>query len=189
MASTCSKPKDVTPGVRAFLGEHLALLKKGYSFSGHERSLVMRNKGDGTFFNFSGVSGADTIRDGRGTVFADFDRDGDTDIFLRAMHGPAHLFLRNEVGHSANWIRVRLQGTTSGSDAFGAVVRVKTSAGTLTKLKSGGSGFLSQSDPELLFGLGRDERALSVEVFWPSGKRQTQPGPKAGKSITVFEPN
>jgi thiol-disulfide isomerase/thioredoxin len=40
----------------------------------------------------------------------------------------------------------------------------------LTKIKSGGSGFISQHDPRLLFGLGKDERAEWIEVTWSNGK-------------------
>ena len=47
---------------------------------------------------------------------------------------------------------------------------MKTSAGTLTKIKAGGSGYISQNDPRLLFGLGHDAAAQSVEVTWPNGK-------------------
>ena len=54
--------------------------------------------------------------------------------------------------------------------AYGSVVRVKTSAGTLTKVKAGGSGFLAQNDPRLLFGLGQDPAAQSVEVTWSNGR-------------------
>jgi len=159
----------------------------GLSFSGYERDLVSLNRGDGTYINISGASGADSVSDGRGTVFADFDNDGDTDIFLRAMHGEAHYLFRNNIGSHNAWIRITLQGTTSGRDAWGTEVRVTTAEGVEAKVKSGGSGFVSQSDPRLLFGLGGEDRALSVEVRWPSGLKQTFDGPAAGVSWLVVE--
>ena len=162
--------RDKDNSIGGFLGKHLALLKKDYSFSGYERDLVMLNRGDGRFMNISGISGADSLSDGRGSVFFDFDDDGDTDIFLRAMHGPAHFLLRNDIGQANQWLRVSLTGRKSGTDAFGAVVRVKTAFGTLTRIKSGGSGFVSQSDPRLLFGLGLARRVDWIEVTWPGGR-------------------
>lgn len=171
----------------SFFGAQSALFNKGFSFSGYERDLFSLNKGDGTFIELSGASGIDSITDGRGTAFADFDSDGDTDVFLRAMHDRAHLLFRNEIGNESPSFRVSLVGTKSGRDAFGAVVRAKVSAGTLTQVKAGGSGFLSQSDPRLLFGLGKDQKAEWLEVSWPSGVKQRFPGPKAGASWRIVE--
>jgi len=104
------------------------------------------------------------------------------------MHGPAQLLFRNEVGQDRGWIRVVLEGTRSGRDAFGTTVRVRTSAGTLTKVKSGGSGFLAEHDPRLLFGLGADEAAESIEVRWPSGAVQRLGRVPAGTELRLREP-
>lgn len=176
-----------TSTARDFLSRQMDLLRRGFSFSGYERDLFCLNRGDGTFVDVSGVSGIDFIGDGRGASFADLDNDGDLDVFLRAMHGRAHLLFRNALGQDAGFVRVALQGTRSGRDAFGATVRLATSAGTIAKVKSGGSGFLSQSDPRLLFGLGADSAAEWMEVSWPSGAVQRFPGPKAGQSLLVVE--
>jgi thiol-disulfide isomerase/thioredoxin len=143
---------------------------QGFSFSGYERDPLYLNLGGKKFTDISGVSGIDSITDGRAGVFADFDNDGDSDVFLTTIQNQSHLLFRNNVGQENNFLRIELQGGSGTSrDAFGAVVRVKTSAGILTKIKSGGSGFISQNDPRLLFGLGKDARAESVEVTWPNG--------------------
>jgi hypothetical protein len=181
--------KDVAPGVGRFLGEHLAYLKHGFSFSGYERDLVAISTRDGRFLDISGASGADSISDGRAAVFVDHDDDGDLDIFLRAMHGPAHFLFRNEIGQGRKSARVEILGTRSGKDAFGTVVRVKTSQGILARVKSGGCGFLAQHDPRLLFGLGDDERAEWLEVTWPGGATQRLPGPRAGERVRLVEPS
>jgi len=172
---------------RDFLTRQGAMFAEGFSFSGFERDLVALNRGDGTFVDISGVSGADSVSDGRAAVFADLDNDGDLYRFLRAMHGPAQFLFRNEVGHEAGWLRISLDGTESGRDAWGAVVRVKTSRGVQTKVKSGGAGFLSQSDPRLLFGLGDDPGVDWIEVSWPSGRVERLPGAPAGRSLRIVE--
>lgn len=144
---------------------------EGFSFSGYERDPLYLNLGTKKFMDISGVSGIDSITDGRAGVFADFDNDGDLDVFSTTIQGQSHLLFRNNVGQGNNWLRIALEGNErTGRDAFGAIVRVKTSAGTLTKIKDGGSGFISQHDPRLLFGLGKDERAGWIEVTWPHGK-------------------
>jgi len=143
---------------------------QGFSFSGYERDPLYLNLGGRKFTDISGISGIDSITDGRAGVFADFDNDGDLDVFSTTIQNQAHLLFRNNVGQDNNFLRIVLEGNEkSGRDAFGAVVRVKTSAGILTKIKSGGSGFISQHDPRLLFGLGKDRRAEWIEVTWANG--------------------
>ncbi len=165
------------------------MFEEGFSFSGYERDPLYLNLGTRKFIDISGVSGIDSITDGRAGVFADFDNDGDLDVFMTTIQGQSHLLFRNNVGQDNNYLRIALEGPDKGlRDAFGAVVRVKTSQGTLTKIKSGGSGFISQHDPRLLFGLGKDASAQSVEVTWPSGKSERFEGDfNAGTSVLLTE--
>jgi len=165
------------------------MFAEGFSFSGYERDPLYLNLGTKKFMDISGVSGIDSITDGRAGVFADFDNDGDLDVFSTTIQGQAHLLFRNNVGQANNWLRVALEGNErTGRDAFSAIVRVKTSAGTLTKIKDGGSGFISQHDPRLLFGLGQDARAEWIEVTWPHGKVERFAGEaKAGTTLLLRE--
>ncbi len=175
-------------GNAGYQSRHMdAIFREGLSFSGFERDLLCLNLGTRKFLDVSGVSGVDSISDGRGSLFADLDNDGDLDIFLTALQGEGHYLFRNNVGSRNGFLRVSLEGTRSGRDAYGAVVRVGTSTGILTKVKAGGSGYLSQSDPRLLFGLGGERRAGWVEVRWPSGARQKIEGVSAGASIRIVE--
>jgi thiol-disulfide isomerase/thioredoxin len=165
------------------------MFAEGFSFSGYERDPLYLNLGTKKFMDISGVSGIDSITDGRAGVFADFDNDGDLDVFSTTIQGQSHLLFRNNVGQDGNWLRIALEGNErTGRDAFSAVVRVKTSQGTLTKIKDGGSGFISQHDPRLLFGLGRDERAEWIEVTWPHGKVERFAGDaRAGATLLLRE--
>ncbi len=137
---------------------------QGFSLSGHERDVLYLNVEGQKFVDISGISGLDSVSDGRGAVYADFDNDGDPDIFVHTIQGPAHLLFRNNIGQRNAWVRVSIVGSASGRDAYGATVRVKTTQGIQTKIKSGGEGFLSQHDPRLLFGLGSDAVAEWIEV-------------------------
>jgi thiol-disulfide isomerase/thioredoxin len=165
------------------------LLAKGFSFSGYERDPLYLNLGDRRYLDISGVSGIDHIGDGRGAVFADFDNDGDLDVFLTTIQREAHLLFRNNVGQARNHVRVAVEGgPRSGRDAFGTVVRLRTSKGVLTKIKAGGAGYLSQHDPRILFGLDEDAQVEAIEVVWPDGGRQRFAGPvKAGESVLLRE--
>ena len=161
---------------------------QGFSFSGYERDPLYLNLGGKKFTDISGVSGIDSITDGRAGVFADFDNDGDLDVFSTTIQNQSHLLFRNNVGQDNNYLRVVLEGDAkNGTDAFGSVVRVKTSVGIETKIKSGGSGFISQNDPRLLFGLGKDERAESIEVTWANGAVEKFAGEMSAGSTLVLK--
>jgi len=175
-------------GNTGYRDHHLAkMLKEGFSFSGFERDPVYLNLGDRTYLDIAGVSGIDSESDGRAGVFADFDNDGDLDVFVTTIQGQAQLLFRNNVGQQNRWLRITLEGTDSGRDAFGAVVRLETGLGTQTKLKPGGSGYLSQHDDRLLFGLGASGQASKIEVRWPSGTVDRITGSFSSGSLRIVE--
>ena len=185
MASTVGKERA---GNETYQNDHLSLIfRDGFSFSGFERDLLSLNLQGDRFKDISGVSGIDSILDGRAAVLADFDNDGDLDVFLTTIQGEGHLLFRNNVGQRNEFLRIALEGTRSGKDAFGTIVRLKTSQGVQTRIKSGGNGFLAQHDPRLLFGLGNDKEVASVEIVWPSGQVQKIEALKAGTSVKVIE--
>ena len=177
-------------GNQIYQSDHMSLIfKQGFSFSGFERNTLFLNQGGTRFLDISGISGADSIADGRAVVVADFDNDGDSDLFLTNIQGEGHQLLRNNLGSNHGYLRVTLEGVESGRDAFGAVVRLKTALGVQTRIKSGGSGFLAQHDPRLLFGLGSQREIKWLEVTWPSGLVQRFPKPSPGSSLKVKEGN
>ncbi len=172
-------------GASSFTQAQNALFAEGFSFSGYERDHVYLHlgaaaEGDRRYVEISGVSGLDSVTDGRGAVFADFDNDGDTDIFLTTIQGQSQLLFRNQVGAKNRWLRLALTGTRSGTDACATVVRLTASHGTQAKILACGSGYLAQHDARLLFGLGSAGDADTVHVQWPSGMVQTFSGVAAG---------
>ncbi len=181
-------------GNSEYQNSHMSMIfQEGLSFSGYERDYLALNIGGTELIDVSGVSGLDSLGDGRGAAFADFDNDGDLDIFLVSFQRNAHELFRNNIGSDHGWVRVALEGTSSGRDGFGAIVRAGTSNGVVTKLKSAGSGFLAQHDPRLLIGLGDAAQADWIEVSWPSGRVQRvdgidgAAGIPAGTSLLIRE--
>jgi thiol-disulfide isomerase/thioredoxin len=160
---------------------------EGFSFSGYERNPLFLGVDGRSFLDISGVSGIDSVLDGRAAVFADFDNDGDLDVFVTNIQGEAHQLFRNNVGQDSGFLRVMVDGGERyGRDAFGTVVRVRHGARVLTKMKAGGSGFLSQHDPRLLFGLGTAASVPALEVTWPDATVERFDGPfHSGTTVHV----
>lgn len=63
----------------------------------HGSNLLFRNRGDGTFEEVAAKYGLDLVEDSTSAIFADFDNDGDADLFLgRARH--RSMYLSNDNG-------------------------------------------------------------------------------------------
>lgn len=128
--------------------------------------LVYINQGDGTFL----MHAQEFFRDNqaKGGSFADYDMDGDVDIFVFGDNGNSRLY-RNEVRNPKNWMSLHLEGVTTNRDAIGAVVRLTVDGFTQLRQVSGGDSAHSHSELTLHFGLGSFSEGL-VEVLWPTGE-------------------
>ena len=127
----------------------------------------------------------------RSAVALDLDDDGDLDIVTNEFNsGPQVLVSDLAQHHSFHFLKVRLRGTRSNREGLGAQVTVVLPDGRrILKLLDGKSGYLSQSDLPLYFGLAGADHAASIEARWPSGRRQSVTGPlKSGQTIDVVEP-
>jgi hypothetical protein len=151
--------------------------------------LLYRNRGEGKFEDVSVAAGPaiTTPNLGRGCAFGDLDNDGNIDIVVNNLDGPPSV-LRNEGGGGNNWLLVKCVGTRSNRSAIGARVRVV--AGDLSQIGEvmSGSGYYSQNDLRLHFGLAKAKQVDRIEVVWPSGARQSLQDVKVNQVLRIEEP-
>ena len=107
----------------------------------------------------------------RGAAFGDFDNNGNLDVIV-ANNGDAPLLLHNGGGTGNHFVNFKLIGRKSNRDAMGARLRLRAGGVSQIREIAGGGSYLSQSDLRAHFGLGRAQKADSLEVFWPSGLHQ-----------------
>ena len=140
----------------------------------------------------AGATGRVTVwgaRGSRSAVIFDVDGDGDLDIVTNEFNAAPMVLISNLTEKTrVRYLAVKLAGTTSNRDGLGAVVKVTAGGSTYTKVMDGNSGYLSHSLYPLYFGLGAAEAVDTIEVLWPSGKKQTVKPPfKINSVIEVRE--
>jgi hypothetical protein len=150
---------------------------------------LFENTGDGKFKDVSTESGKYFLKElvGRGACFGDYDNDGDIDGYIVNLNDRGS-FLRNNKGNQNNWLTVKLIGTTSNKDGIGARIKIISGGKEQTTQKKSTTGYLSQNDPRLHFGLAKNTVVEKIEIKWPSGKIQLLENIKANQILTVKEP-
>ncbi|MCP5021396.1 MAG: redoxin family protein [bacterium] len=163
------------------------MFKEGRSFSGNERDKVWINKGDGTFADLSQFSGADSPNDGRAVVAADFDDDGDVDLFVHELQRERHALYRNELNQDfGSFVKVRLRATTGQYEGIGALVTAVVGGSKTAQVLSRGAGIASCQVPELIFGVGQVEK-VNLMVKWPGGHSDLFEDVVAGSRVLLVE--
>lgn len=152
-------------------------------------SLLLENRGDGTFADAAAGGGAffRTRFRGRGSAVADFDNDGRMDILMTTL-GDRPVLLRNRDRSGNHWISLDLEGTKSNRDGFGARVTVTAAGKSHVAEARCPSGYLFQGDRRVHFGLGRADRIGKMEIRWPSGQPQVLNDVKVDQILKVREP-
>jgi hypothetical protein len=153
-----------------------------------EPLLLARNTGHG-FVDVSAQSGPvfEQRWVARGLAVGDIDNDGRLDAVVTNNEGPIYI-LRNETEPQQHWLGLTLVGHKSNRDGIGASIKVTTASGSQWVTVTTSSSYLSASDKRAHFGLGTNEKAISIEIRWPSGIVQTLQNVAADQFLRVDEP-
>src|SRR5213595_450638 len=141
------------------------------SLSGYERSRLLVSRGLAGWTDVASAAGVTDEYDGRAVALVDLFNHGVLDVVVANQNQPA-LVYKNTVAPGNHWIAFKLVGTRSNRSAIGAEVLLVAGGTRQLKVVDGGSGFASQNDRRLHFGLGSAARVDRVVIRWPSGARQ-----------------
>ena len=150
---------------------------------------LFRGLGGGKFADVSRQAGPvlSVRTTSRGACFADYDNDGKVDAFQVNL-GARGTLLHNVTTNTGHWVEIKLKGTKSNRDGIGAKVEVLAAGKRWTRERVAGSGYLSQDDGRLHFGLGTAANLDKLLVHWPSGREQVLTNLTVDRVLTVEEP-
>jgi hypothetical protein len=158
-------------------------------------NVLYHNQDGRRFADITVASGFGHLQKGHGVVFADFDHDGDQDVFEEL--GGAYLgdkfndaFYENP-GFGNHWITVRLVGVRSNRSGIGARIRVdiveQGRPRAIYKHVNSGATFGGNPMRQMI-GLGKAERIERLDVFWPTtGETQIFADVPLDRAIQIVE--
>ena len=135
---------------------------------------MFKNVGGERFAEITASSGTGHLQKGHSVSCADWDRDGDIDIFIEmggAINGDKyHNILFQNPGQSNDWLTVKLIGQKSNRPAIGARIKVVTAGErplTIHRHVSSGSSW-GANPLQQTIGLAKADRVALLEIHWPT---------------------
>ncbi len=132
-----------------------------------EENQALRNTGER--FEPMPNWGLGSTLSGRGMSMADLDGDGDLDIVVNNLRGPAMLF-ENQLCEGSSLIVELHWSESQNPAAIGARLGLETSMGTLYRDIKVLSGYLSGDTKRVHFGFPKDTELQSLHITWPDGQ-------------------
>lgn len=137
---------------------------------------MFKNNGGQTFSEVTSAGRFGHIQKGHGVSFADFDQDGDQDVYAvlgGAFEGDLfqNVYFDNPINDN-NWIVIELKGNRTNTSAIGTKICVRLEGGRqiFATVNTGGSFGSNSLQAEL--GIGGAEKIESIEVFWQNSPNQ-----------------
>jgi len=144
--------------------------------------------------NFVAVTGEEFVTNSHisaGVAWADLDTDGDLDLYV-ANWGDGdqdNVMYQNQA--RGTWLKLSLVGSASNRMAVGARVTITTRLGGQSSQQvrwlNTTTGYASQNEPILHFGLGGATIVENISVDWPSGRHDSFENVTANQHLHISE--
>ena len=145
-----------------------------------------RNKGNLRFDETSNSWGTNHNSFSNGAVYTDLDNDGDLDLVINNVNGPAFIY-RNKSRELNNnhYIAFKLSGDKENQFAIGANIKVYLDSQVLSRTVMPSRGFQSSVDYKVNIGLGAHSIIDSVQITWPDFSLTTLYKPSADTLLRI----
>lgn len=152
--------------------------------------LLLENDGKGHFRDTGKNYGTyfSTKRSGRGLAVWDFDNDGDLDVTISHVDLQATpVILRNDGGNKNNWLGLTLKSKTGPAASIAARVTVTAGGKKQVLINQWTTSYLSNNDPRLHIGLGKEKMIDSLEIRWSDGLKEVYNNISPNRYITILQ--
>ena len=157
---------------------HLDILALGEPIKeGSRGAYLFHNDAPGKFSDVSHLLPKE-LEGGRMAEIADYNEDGDLDLYVVDLHGNLRLF-RNDGGNANHHLKMNLVGLRTGSgknNHFGIGAKVEVRAGSLYQMQV-------VTSAGIHFGMGSHTKADVVRIMWTNGVPQNMFFPSSDRSL------
>ena len=155
----------------------------------NDANALFHNVADDGFSNVASRYGLDNVEINRGAIYGDYDNNGTLDVFAIAtsLDGSGVSSLYENEFNTNNWIDIKLKGTLTNRDAYGAWAYLYLGEKRYMKELSVGGSHASQHSSILHFGLGSAVHIDKLEIVWPLGEKQVFENLNVNQRIKIEE--
>ena len=159
-----------------------------------QKNFFYSNNGDGTFFEIDNSITQD-IGESFGAAWADYDNDGDIDLYVANHNQGENFIYENGRGRCQTKACVVLEGTSSNRSAIGTKIYVKANiygqdVWQMREVSAqSGGGIGGQNELKTMIGLGDASIIDSMIIVWNSGYRQILTNQDPVGCATITEEN
>ena len=148
-------------------------------------TVAMVHDGEGMFTRTI-LPGLDAPQDSRALIAFDYDRDGDEDVLITNVGGPARLY-RNDRS-SGHWFEASVV-QRQGENAAGIGATLYATIGDTTRRRDvlAGESYLSGTPSEVHFGLGDAQSIDELVVEWTDGTTSTYVDVPVDRAVVIYQ--
>ena len=157
------------------------------------KNYFYHNNGSLKFDNYTNTWSDAPPSFSNGAAYADLDNDGDLDLVVNNVDGPAFIFKNNtrEISAASHFLRFRFyKSPGSFNEVYGPTIKLTNSKGQIQfQHYHPQRGFLSGMEHVLHFGIADETIIPKVEITFPNQKKIILENVRADQELTLYESN